>query len=164
MKENLDTAALRMPMPYCEIFLLQVTAEPQPRLQWEEVGWRKKRGAHSRVGQLVGYLDPRCSRPQANPKHNWGALSPLVSFSRAGGGDPADFLMSFGTVLPGCMSSAISHVWLAGSLTLGNGAGEAWSELLRSSAGLAPWGCRGSFHGLAPKPCPGCSFYFSWIY
>lgn len=27
LKGNLDTAALRM--PYCEIFLLQVTAEPQ---------------------------------------------------------------------------------------------------------------------------------------
>lgn len=44
------------------------------------MGCREKRGAHSRVGQLVGYLDLGCTRPQANPKHNWGALSPLVSF------------------------------------------------------------------------------------
>lgn len=81
------------------------------------MGWREKRGAHSRVGQLVGYLDLGCTRPQANPKHNWGALSPLVSCSRAGGGDPADFLMSLGSVLPGCESSAASHMGLAGSLS-----------------------------------------------
>lgn len=81
------------------------------------MGWREKRGAHSRVGQLVGYLVLGCTRPRANPKHNRAALSPLVSFSRAGGGDPADFLMSLGSVLPGCMSSAASHMWHAGSLS-----------------------------------------------
>lgn len=40
LKENLDTAALRM--PYCEIFLLQVTAEPQRREEAAE--GRGKRG------------------------------------------------------------------------------------------------------------------------
>lgn len=68
------------------------------------------------MGQLVGYLDLGCTQPQANPKR-------LVSFSHAGGGDPVDFLMSLGSVLPGCVSSAASCIsaarWLFKTCAVG---------------------------------------------
>lgn len=117
------------------------------------MGWGEKRGTHSWMVQLVGYLDLGCTQPQANPKR-------LVSFSHAGGGDPVDFLMSLGSVLPGCVSSAASCISVARWLfkMCRRAAGADWSKLLRSS----------SVPGTQRQPSwpvrRGCGLYFSWIY
>lgn len=114
LKENLDTAALRM--PYCEIFLLQVTADRSSgsssrgssgrgssrRSQLEEdeeeeedreeeegevEGRREGRGCCPLSGQLVGYLGPGSAQPWANPKHNQDVDFGLVSLSHMPGAE-----------------------------------------------------------------------------
>lgn len=114
LKENLDTAALRM--PYCEIFLLQVTAEPQQRRQprgWGGGregggGWGEGEGYPLSVSRWVPGTGER--EPPAKPKAQPGPS--LVDVPPPGSGrGPHRLTMSLRESRPRCVRSA----WRAGS-------------------------------------------------
>lgn len=75
----MDTAALRM--PYCEIFLLQVTAEPQRRRQPRGGGGGGKGEAGSRM-RGAGGRDTHSQSAVGLGTGDWGALSPLQNLKR----------------------------------------------------------------------------------
>lgn len=70
LKENLDTAALRM--PYCEIFLLQVTAErlQQPR--------REEEGGGKGGGKVIPTLGSACWVPRTGERSAPGKIQSTI--------------------------------------------------------------------------------------
>lgn len=78
-------------MPYCEIFLLQVTAEPQQQQQKPEEGEEGYPLSISLLGTWDwGGLSPT---PQ-NPKHNKDLALGRLPSHKLGAGDPIDLPMS----------------------------------------------------------------------
>lgn len=152
-----------MPMPYCEIFLLQVTAEPRQWLQWEEVagggvegeeGCPLPGGSARRVPCPGMHSAP--GEPQTQSGRTFSASFFLTRWGRGPCGLPDEFGLSPARVHVVCRLAHVAR-WLFKPCAMELGKA-GLSCVIFSRA--CTWGCRVSLHGLATGHGPGCSFYF----